>query len=240
MQHRPKLFYTTDPSPCPYLPDRMERKILTVLSRPSAPALYDRLSQAGFRRSHSLIYAPACANCQACIPIRIPARLFKISRGQKRVWKHYDRHIQAIICPPFATTEQFSLFQRYQNIRHANGDMADMFWDEYKALIENTPIHTIIIEFRLKGDDTLICVSLVDVMEDGLSAVYTFYDPENPSKSWGTYSILWLIEQTIHMQKSYLYLGYYVPGSQKMAYKTNFQPAEIFRNGHWLEYQTAV
>ncbi|MFT9449723.1 arginyltransferase [Gluconobacter japonicus] len=231
MQHRPQLFYTTEPAPCPYLPNRMERKVLTDLSGPDAASLHDRLSQAGFRRSHTIAYAPVCMDCRACKPMRLPVALFRPSRTQQRIWKRHQ-DVKAAITAPIPTQEQFALFQAYQKSRHTDGDMAHMSWQDYADLISNTPVETIVIEFRTSADQ-LVCVSLVDVMSDGLSAVYTFYDPTTPAASWGTFSILWLLHLAKQRGHLHLYLGYYVPGSQKMAYKATFQPAEIFQGGHW-------
>ena len=194
MQHRPQLFYTTEPAPCPYLPDRMERKVLTDLSGPNASALHDRLSQAGFRRSHTIAYAPVCIDCRACKPLRLPVGLFTPSRAQKRVWKHHE-NTNAVIIPPVPTQEQFALFHAYQESRHTDGDMAHMSWQDYVELISNTPVETVVVEFRTP-EGQLVCVSLVDIMSDGLSAVYTFYDTSSPTASWGTYSILTLINLT--------------------------------------------
>ncbi|MBS1030946.1 arginyltransferase [Gluconobacter cerinus] len=231
MQHRPQLFYTTEPAPCPYLPDRMERKVLTDLSGPNASALHDRLSQAGFRRSHTIAYAPVCIDCRACKPLRLPVGLFTPSRAQKRVWKHHE-NTNAVIIPPVPTQEQFALFHAYQESRHTDGDMAHMSWQDYVELISNTPVETVVVEFRTP-EGQLVCVSLVDIMSDGLSAVYTFYDTSSPTASWGTYSILTLINLTKRRGSLHLYLGYYVPGSRKMAYKATFRPAETFQGGHW-------
>lgn len=231
MQHPPQLFYTTEPAPCPYLPGRMERKILTALSGATAPSVHDRLSQAGFRRSHAIAYAPVCIGCRACIPLRLPVSGFRFSRTHRRLLKrHADVTIEAK--PPAATREQFALFSAYQASRHAEGEMARMDWRDYAELIGNTPIETCVLEFRDAGG-ALVCVSLVDMLSDGLSAVYTFYDPSDPAASWGTFSILSLVRLVARQGRSHLYLGYYVPGSPKMAYKARFTSAEVFRGGGW-------
>nr|WP_294917628.1 arginyltransferase [uncultured Neokomagataea sp.] len=231
MQHRPQLFYTTDPAPCPYLPERLERKLITALGGPDADIIHDRLAQAGFRRSHSMAYTPACATCRACMSLRLPVADFQPSRTQQRIWRRHP-HLYITLHAPLPTEEQFILFQRYQNARHAEGEMVTMSWDDYAAMIAHTPITTYVVEFR-DATDALVCVSLIDALSDGLSAVYTFYEPEPQTHSWGTYSILWLIQHTRAIGLSQLYLGYYVPGSAKMAYKARFQPAEVFHNGHW-------
>ncbi|EHH68563.1 arginyltransferase [Gluconobacter morbifer] len=232
MQHHPQLFYTTAPAPCPYLPNRTERKVLTELTGRNATALHDRLAQAGFRRSHTIAYAPVCPACRACVPIRIPVSTFRPTRTQRRTRRRHEDLIGRVV-PPVATQEQYRLFVTYQASRHTGGDMTHMSWTEYADLIGNTPVDTFVVEFR-QQDGTLVCVSLVDRMADGLSAVYTFYDVTDLMASWGTYSILWLMDHAAALGLPYLYLGYYVPGSRKMAYKANFQPAEILRDGEWL------
>lgn len=237
MQHRPQLFYTTEPAPCPYLPNRLERKVLTDLSGENASALHDRLSQAGFRRSHFMAYAPVCVGCRACVPLRIPVATFLPTRTQRKAQKRLQKlHIQ--ILAPVTTDEQFALFERYQHVRHANGDMALMKRADYDALISNTPVQTSVIEFRTE-DGSLVCVSLVDRLGDGLSAVYTFYDPTDPAASWGSCSILWLIQETARQGLGFLYMGYYVPGSRKMDYKALYQPAETLHDGHWYPFSKA-
>ncbi|WP_205839590.1 arginyltransferase [Neokomagataea tanensis] len=231
MQHRPQLFYTTDPAPCPYLPGRLERKLITALGGPDADLLHDRLALAGFRRSHSMAYTPACANCRACMSLRIPVKHFQPNRTQQKLFRRHS-DISVTLHPPIPTEEQFNLFQIYQTARHADGEMVSMSWDDYSAMIAHTPIPTYVVEFRTTYDE-LVCVSLIDALSDGLSAVYTFYNPTSKADSWGTYSILWLIHYAKLIKLPQLYLGYYVPGSPKMAYKARFEPAEVFHNGHW-------
>lgn len=227
----PRLFYTTTPSPCPYLPDRQERKVITELTGPDAGALHDRLSRAGFRRSHAIAYAPVCAGCHACIPIRIPVQRFTPDHAQRRVRRRLA-DITLMQIEPRATPEQYALFHAYQFNRHAMGDMAQMSFDEYRAMIEDSPVQTCLFEFRDRSD-RLLCVSLVDKLSDGLSAVYTFFDTTDPSASLGTYSILSLIDESRARSLPYLYLGYWVKGSDKMAYKSRYHPAEIMTGGQW-------
>lgn len=229
--HRPQLFYTTEPSPCPYLPDRLERKVITELSGLEADDLHDRLSRAGFRRSHGIVYAPVCNGCQACIPIRIPVAEFEPDRTMRRLQRSLG-DLSVSERPIIATMEQYELFQAYQERRHNDGDMALMGLDDYQAMIETSPVETSLFEFRT-SDGQLVCVSLVDMLSDGLSAVYTFYSIDNPQRSYGTTSILWLLEETARREKTHLYLGYWVPGSPKMSYKSRFRPAEILRAGQW-------
>lgn len=227
----PQFFYTTAPQPCPYLPARMERKILADLAVPDADSMHSRLSAAGFRRSHTLAYAPLCEGCSACIPIRLPVASFSPSRTQKRTWNR-NTDLSATLLPPTATGEQYELFRRYLNTRHADGDMANMTARDYRIMVEETTVDTQIIEFRTP-DNTLVAVSLTDTLDDGLSAVYSFYDPQQTARSLGVYVVLFLVHQTFLLGRPYLYLGYWIPGSPKMTYKSRFRPAEILRQDTW-------
>ena len=234
---RPQFFYTTAPLPCPYLEDRLERKLVTELSGADAEALHDRLSRAGFRRSHNIAYAPVCPGCQACIPIRINGRAFRPSRTQRRV-AAANAAVEGFEVPPRATTEQFALFQRYQAARHADGDMAAMGFYDFRAMVEDTPIETCMVEFR-DPDDTLVAACLTDRLSDGLSAVYSFFDPRHSARSLGTFMILWLVRRALALDLPYVYLGYWVPESRKMAYKAAFRPAEILWGGQWRSLTSA-
>jgi arginyl-tRNA--protein-N-Asp/Glu arginylyltransferase len=228
---RPQFFYTTAPLPCPYVPGRTERKVVTEITGPDAEALHDRLSRAGFRRSHNIAYAPVCPACQSCVAIRICAAHFQPDRGLRRVAKA-NLLVEGFEVPARATAEQFQLFQRYQQARHGGGDMATMSFYDYRAMIEDTPIESVLIEFR-ETDDRLIGACLADRLGDGLSAVYSFFDPDLASRSLGTHAILWLIERARQLGLPYVYLGYWVPESRKMAYKARFRPTEILVGGTW-------
>jgi arginine-tRNA-protein transferase len=228
---RPQFFYTTAPLPCPYLAGRTERKIVTELSGPEAERLHDRLSRAGFRRSHNIAYSPVCPGCQACIPIRIVASAFEPDRTQRRI-RRVNEDIAGSEAPARATAEQFALFQRYQKARHGEGDMAAMGFYDYRAMVEDTPITTGMIEFR-DVEDRLVGACLTDWLTDGLSAVYSFYDPALDRRSLGTYAILWLVARARALGLPYVYLGYWVPESRKMAYKARFRPSEILTGGAW-------
>lgn len=228
---RPHFFYTTAPLPCPYLPGRTERKIVTELSGADAETLHDRLSRAGFRRSHNIAYAPVCPGCRACIPIRINANAFEPSRTQRRI-AAANADLEGFEVPARATGEQFALFQRYQTARHGDGDMAAMGFYDYRAMVEDTPIETMIVEFR-DHTDALLAACLTDRLSDGLSAVYSFFDPSRPSRSLGTWMILWLVRRATQLRLPFVYLGYWVPESRKMAYKARFRPAEILWGGQW-------
>lgn len=229
---RPHFFYTTAPLPCPYLAGRTERKVVTELAGVSAESLHDRLSRGGFRRSHNIAYAPVCPACNACVPIRIRALEFTPNRTQKRIARlNTDLIIQEM--PPRATAEQFQLFQSYQKIRHSDGDMATMSFYDYRAMVEDTPIETSVVEFRLPNG-ALIGACLTDRLGDGLSAVYSFFTTDMDERSLGTYAILWLIERAAEMELPNVYLGYWVAESRKMAYKSKFRPSEILRGGQWI------
>lgn len=229
---RPHFFYTTAPLPCPYIPGRTERKVVTELSGVSAESLHDRLSRGGFRRSHNIAYAPVCPSCTSCVPIRIRARDFSASRTQKRIARaNADLAVQEM--PPRATAEQFQLFQRYQQVRHGDGDMATMSFYDFRAMVEDTPIETSVVEFRLPNG-ALAGACLTDRLGDGLSAVYSFFAPDMVERSLGTFAILWLISRTVELDLQNVYLGYWVEESRKMAYKAKFRPSEILRAGQWL------
>ena len=228
---RPQFFYTTAPLPCPYLAGRTERKIVTELTGPDAEGLHDRLSRAGFRRSHNIAYSPVCPGCQACVPIRIVADAFEPDRGQRRV-QRANADVVGFEMPARATAEQYALFQRYQKDRHGDGDMAAMGFYDYRAMVEDTPITTGMVEFRDAGD-RLIGACLTDWLSDGLSAVYSVFEPGEDRRSLGTYAILWLVARARAMGLPYVYLGYWVPESRKMAYKARFRPSEVLAGGVW-------
>ncbi len=228
---RPQFFYTTAPLPCPYVPGRIERKVVTEITSPDAESLHDRLSRAGFRRSHNIAYAPVCPGCSACVPIRIPVAAFQADRSQRRVWRA-NAGVEGFEVPSRATPEQFQLFQRYQRTRHADGDMATMSFYDYRAMVEDTPIETFVVEFR-DPDDRLVGACLTDRLGDGLSAVYSFFAPELTKQSLGTLAILWLIARTRELALPYVYLGYWVPDSHKMSYKASFRPSEVLLSGRW-------
>ena len=228
---RPQFFYTTAPLPCPYVGGRTERKVVTEISGPEADHLHDRLSRAGFRRSHNIAYAPVCPGCQACVPIRICAAQFQPDRTLRRIARANET-IEGFEVPARATAEQFQLFQRYQQARHGEGDMATMSFYDYRAMVEDTPIETFIVEFR-DPEDHLLGACLTDRLSDGLSAVYSFYAPGGGRRSLGTFTILWLIERACELGLPYVYLGYWVPESRKMAYKARFRPSEVLARGVW-------
>jgi arginine-tRNA-protein transferase len=228
---RPQFFYTTAPLPCPYLAGRTERKIVTELTGPDAEALHDRLSRAGFRRSHNIAYSPVCPGCTACVPIRILAAQFEPNRAQRKLAR-LNADVTGRELPARATAEQYALFQRYQRARHGEGDMAAMGFYDYRAMVEDTPITTGVVEFR-DAQDRLLGACLTDWLSDGLSAVYSFFEPELDRRSLGTLAILWLVERARVLGLPFVYLGYWVPESRKMSYKSRFRPSEVLSSGAW-------
>ena len=226
---RPQFFFTTAPLPCPYLPDHLERKIVTELTGPDSEKLHELLAKGGFRRSHSIAYAPACPSCKACVPVRVDVKNFKMRRSLSRIWKRNAR-ITAHVVPSRATSEQFDLFSEYQLSRHASSDMANMGFYEYSAMIEDSPIKTYLVEYRTPASD-LVAVCLTDQTDDGLSAVYSFFSSEPEHAGLGNYVVLWLIEHARANHLPYVYLGYWIAESPKMAYKTRFGPLEALGPG---------
>ncbi len=230
-------FFLTAPSPCPYLPGREERKVFAHLPLSDGPGVNDALTQVGFRRSQNIAYRPACEACDACISARIPAADYPFSRSQRRVLDK-NEDLSRHLVEAEATMEQFDLLRRYLLARHAQGGMADMTWPDYVAMVEDTAVRTHLIEYRLpSGDrgpgDLLACV-LVDILGDGLSLVYSFYDPTLARRSLGSFVILDHVVQARLAELDYVYLGYWVPGSPKMDYKANYRPIEVLRSGGWV------
>lgn len=230
-------FYVTAPQPCPYLDGRVERKLFTALHDAHATTLNDTLSKQGFRRSQNVLYRPSCAECSACMSARIRVSDFKPSKSQRRVLRR-NQHLQREASTPWATEEQFQLFRDYLGARHATGGMADMDVFEFAAMIEETPVRSRVVEYyrEVKGEQhtrELSAACLTDVLEDGLSMVYSFYEPETQKNSPGTYIILDHIQIAREAGLPYIYLGYWVPGSAKMAYKGQFSALEIFHGGAW-------
>lgn len=225
------LFYLTNPLPCPYLPGHLERKIFTELRGDDSTELHNFLSKIGFRRSHGIAYIPACPNCSACIPVRIVLKDFSLSKTQRRI-RNKNKNLIITRKPIEATAEQYALFVRYQEERHPYSDMAHMNFDDYATMIEETPIATDLYEMR-DENGVLHAVLLTDEMDDGLSAVYSFFDPDDASRSLGTYCIIWLTEETRVRDLPYVYLGYWVKNSPKMAYKESFKPLEFFSENGW-------
>ena len=221
----------------------MERKLFTALQGENATKLNDSLSKQGFRRSQNVLYRPSCAECSACMSARINVAAFTPSRSQRRVLKRAS-HLDRRATSPWATEEQYDLFRTYLDSRHATGGMADMDMFEFAAMVEETPIRTRLIEYSLGKDLQAVC--LTDILDDGLSMVYSFFDPAQEKLSLGTYIILDHIRIAQELDLPYVYLGYWVPGSAKMGYKAKFAGLEVFRNARWTalsspdSYDTAL
>jgi arginyl-tRNA--protein-N-Asp/Glu arginylyltransferase len=244
-------FYLTAPAPCPYLPGRMERKVFTHLIGQRAGQLNDVLTQGGFRRSQNIAYRPACDGCRACVSVRIVVADFEWTRAFRRVERHNGDLVGAMLSHT-PTAEQYSLFRRYLDSRHSDGGMADMSVLDYAMMVEDTHVDTRLVEYRepragtaidRQGPDTaingrgrgdLIGVCLTDVLADGLSMVYSFYDPEMDHRSLGTFMILDHVKRAQEMGLDYVYLGYWVDGSKKMSYKQRFQPLEYLTPPGWV------
>ena len=245
--HHPQTpqFFLTSPSPCPYLPGHSERKVFTHLVGERAPGLLDLLSQGGFRRSQNIAYRPACERCRACVSVRILVDEFQPGKSMRRILaKNSD--LIARMSPASPTSEQYSLFRRYIDHRHAHGGMAEMSVLDYAMMVEDSQVDTRVIEYRRRGPDSrfsetsdgeLVAVALSDVMADGMSMVYSFFDPEQDQRSLGTLMILDHIERTRKLGLAYLYLGYWVDGSKKMAYKIRFQPQQHLTPKGWERYE---
>jgi leucyl-tRNA---protein transferase len=236
-------FYVTAPQPCPYLDGRMERKLFTALQGEHAQKLNDTLSKQGFRRSQNVLYRPSCAECSACLSARIRVADFVPSRTQRRILKR-NADLRRNATSPWATEDQFALFRRYLDARHATGGMADMDIFEFAAMIEETPIRSRVIEYTRAATPgeaggvagrALAAVCLTDVFDDGLSMVYSFYDPDLSARSLGTQLILDHVEIAREAGLPFVYLGYWVPGSRKMGYKAGFGALEIYKGGRWQD-----
>ena len=237
-------FYLTSPSPCPYLPGREERKVFTHLVGRRAIAHNDALTESGFRRSQTIAYRPACEDCKACVSVRVLVNDFSFTRNMRRV---LDANSDLVGAPLAArpTSEQYSLFRGYLDSRHSAGGMADMNVLDYTMMVEDSHVETRLVEYRKRGPDTaingrgagpLIAVCLTDMLTDGLSMVYSFYDQEHADRSLGTFMILDHIERARRLGLPYLYLGYWVEGSRKMAYKARFTPQERLGLDGWDRY----
>ena len=224
-------FYMTIPSPCPYLPGRLERKLFTQLDPLAGPQLNDYLTHAGFRRSQNVIYRPACETCTACRSLRVVSALFQPTRSMRRTLSR-NTDVTRAVEECYATREQFDLLQRYLDTRHAGGGMNDMDFQRYEMMVEECASSTELVEYR-DGEGALIACVLVDVLGDGLSMVYSFFDPALKPRSLGNYMILDQISRSQELGLSFVYLGYWVKGSPKMDYKIRFQPAEVLGPNGW-------
>ncbi len=225
-------FFLTTPTPCPYLDGEMERKIFTCASEDQSAYLNNFLTHAGFRRSQSILYRPACELCSACKSARIPVADFKPSRSQRKILNR-NSHLLRLPKPADATPEQFALLTHYLNHRHPDGDMAGMDFFDFASMVEDGAVHTELVEYRNKTG-ALIAAALVDRLVDGLSLLYSFFEPTLGQDSLGAFVILDHIARAKIKGLPYVYMGYWVQGSPKMDYKTRYKPLEILEPTGWL------
>lgn len=228
-------FYVTATSPCPYLDGEEERKVFTELQGPDASALNEALGKVGFRRSQTVVYRPACEACAECVSVRVRASGYNPSKSIKRIARN-NADLKSEIRPPLATQEQYDLLSRYLLTRHADGSMAGMSFDEFKDMIEASPVQTVLIEYRRALSGELMAVALTDEMSDGLSMVYSFFEPNKPKRSFGTYLIHDHIVRAKQANQAHVYLGYFVEGSPKMNYKSRFKPLERLGPNGWYPF----
>jgi len=229
-------FFLTAPSPCPYLPGREERKVFAHLPMLDGANVNDTLAQGGFRRSQNIAYRPACENCAACVSARLPVGDYVFSKSERRVLARND-HLTRHVVEAEATREQFDLLRSYLATRHRGGGMADMTWPDYVAMVEDTAVRTHMVEYRMASPDggpgLLVACALVDLLADGLSLVYSFFDQEFARNSPGSFVIFDHVLEARRLRLPYLYLGYWVRGSEKMDYKARFSPLEILQPDGW-------
>ncbi|MGC2124493.1 MAG: arginyltransferase [Xanthobacteraceae bacterium] len=238
-------FYLTAPSPCPYLAGKEERKVFTHLVGERAGELNNILTQGGFRRSQSIAYRPACEGCRACVSVRVVAKDFRPTQSMRRILRrNADIGSEMRIAVP--TSEQYSIFRAYLDSRHRDGGMADMTVLDYAMMVEDSHIETRIIEYRRheadaesanRGNGDLVAIALTDVLGDGLSMVYSFFEPDEANRSLGTFMVLDHIARARRMGLAYVYLGYWVRGSRKMDYKSRFLPQERLMPDGWARVE---
>ncbi len=229
-------FFLTAPSPCPYLPGREERKVFAHLPMLDGASVNDTLTQGGFRRSQNIAYRPACEACSACVSARLPTCDYAFSRSERRILARGSQLTRDVV-EAEATREQFDLLRGYLHARHSGGGMAEMSWPDYVAMVEDTAVRTQLVEYRLRSPDggpgQLVACALVDQLADGLSLVYSFFDAALSRNSPGSFIILDHVLQARQLGLPYVYLGYWVRGSEKMDYKARFSPLELLRPEGW-------
>ncbi len=228
---RTLVFYATPEHPCSYLDDRLATTMFVDPKADVDQALYTRLSQLGFRRSGHHYYKPRCNGCNACIPVRIPVNSFQPTRSQKRTWNR-NQDLECIHKPPVFSQEHFALYQRYINARHQDGDMYPPTLDQYESFLMEAREDTSFVEIR--DGSQLLAVAVTDSTMDGLSSIYTFFEPTEQKRALGVYGILWQIAEAKNRDLPYLYLGYWIRNCDKMSYKTQYRPIEVLVRDNWV------
>lgn len=223
-------FYLTAPYPCSYLPDQLARSQVATPGFLVTAQAYSELVRRGFRRSGTFTYRPRCDSCRACVPVRIEVAAFAPSRAQRRASRRH-RNLEVSLQPLENNEEHFALYRRYQNARHADEGREGESREQYRNFLLQSHVDTMLVEFRENG--ALRVVSIIDILEDGLSSVYTFYDPGVAQASFGTYNVLWQIDLCRKLELDYLYLGFWIRESGKMAYKAGFRPLQGLVEGEW-------